>query len=627
MCIPSKFKDDVISFGQLKFEYDDYCKINDIPFAKKPQIIGSEEMINFGAINVDVHPSKRLLGIKKMKNAEFTGKGEVASLLRVHSTLRASIMSYLFRTDGLIPNVILAIVHFFMILIVPIISPFIAFYGLILIPTFQGDVFAKTLTIMDFFSVNRMDPWWENVPNVEIVIYIHAYIMVYLFFAYLEIFSYYLTGFYNNGKYVIQYSFMRRFIMINFYIGIGFFLFLYVLMLIFTIQWGILGAIFNPTALLPYSAAIVTFIATVGAKFNFFKKKYENLSVEIEIIVKEKLGYLLVKSLERIKTNMGQKYANLVPEVNEQEAQEAIEKGMNQVLDMDTSQFDSADAADKVANLARTAMMNNASNIAALISSKVDGLDPSIIELIIAVVVKNDEGIKDSLDKLATLLGVDPKLLHSFIALAVTNVKELEEDGGGMSQMQKPNMSQVVQAVKQIFRHLNLVDERIQNILGDVCKVLIEGDATPLVDIMEEYLSVSKTLEKVNMNSSDLQDVITELLHLLLSAVGKSDSTHFRKQALEMIRFAYDDENSEVESRKRMSVNNTIELLERLKLGDIHPFIDKDCYAGIDSDKGIIGFKSAYPILFMIDSLVPTTGLSNQVLIAGIKEIIMDLKL
>jgi hypothetical protein len=141
-------------------------------------------------------------------------------------------MTQLFRTDGLIPNVILAVLHFALILIVPILSPFIAFQALILIPTFQGDVFAKILTVKDFFMVNRMQPWWDNVPNVDIVLYIHIYVLVYLFFAYLEIFAYYLTGYYNNGKYAIKYSFMRRLIMLNFYIGIGFFLFLYLMMLI-----------------------------------------------------------------------------------------------------------------------------------------------------------------------------------------------------------------------------------------------------------------------------------------------------------------------------------------------------------------------------------------------------------
>jgi hypothetical protein len=57
---------------------------------------------------------------------------------------------------------------------------------------------------------------------------------------------------------------------------------------------------------LPYSAAIVTFIATVGAKFNYFRNKYENLAVEIEKIVKEKLGFLLMRSLEKIKSSLGQ---------------------------------------------------------------------------------------------------------------------------------------------------------------------------------------------------------------------------------------------------------------------------------------------------------------------------------
>ncbi|TNV70928.1 hypothetical protein FGO68_gene342 [Halteria grandinella] len=262
------------------------------------------------------------------------------------------------------------------------------------------------------------------------------------------------------------------------------------MMIIFTIQWGILGAIFNPTALLPYSAAIVTFIATVGAKFNYFKQKYENLSTEIEIIVKEKIGYLIIKSLEKIKASLGQKYANLFPEINEQAAQEAIEKGMNQVLELETENpFDLEGATDKAADLARKALMNNASALANMISGKVDGLDPSIIELIIAVAVKNDNGIKESIDKIAILLEIEPSLLHSFIALAAVNVKAVEEGSGDL---QMPNLSQVVQAVKHLFRQLSIVDDRVSNILGDVCKVLIEGDTEPIMDIIAEYMSVNK---------------------------------------------------------------------------------------------------------------------------------------
>lgn len=39
-------------------------------------------MTGFGAVVVDVHPPKRLLGIKRMKIAVVDAKGEVGFLLR-----------------------------------------------------------------------------------------------------------------------------------------------------------------------------------------------------------------------------------------------------------------------------------------------------------------------------------------------------------------------------------------------------------------------------------------------------------------------------------------------------------------------------------------------------------------
>lgn len=111
---------------------------------------------------------------------------------------------------------------------------------------------------------------------------------------------------------------------------------------------------------------------------------------------------------------------------------------MNQVLELETDNlFDLEGATDKAADLAKTALMNNASALANLISGKVKGLDPSIIELIIAVAVKNDNGIKESLDKLATILGIEPSLLHSFIALAAVNVRAIDEG----NDLKKPNLS------------------------------------------------------------------------------------------------------------------------------------------------------------------------------------------
>lgn len=118
-----------------------------------------------------------------------------------------------------------------------------------------------------------MDPWWNNVPDFRLVTEIHAFVLVYLFFAYAEIIAYYLNGYYNNGKYAIMYTWPRRFIMIGFYVSVGFFLFLYLLYIFLAVQWCVLGAVFNPTVILPYAAAILAFIATVGAKIKFYKTK------------------------------------------------------------------------------------------------------------------------------------------------------------------------------------------------------------------------------------------------------------------------------------------------------------------------------------------------------------------
>ena len=64
----------------------------------------------------------------------------------------------------------------------------------------------------DFYSTNRLDPWWYNTPGLDIIAYIHISVGVYLVFAYLEVFSFYLTGYDNQGKFPVTYTFPKRFV-------------------------------------------------------------------------------------------------------------------------------------------------------------------------------------------------------------------------------------------------------------------------------------------------------------------------------------------------------------------------------------------------------------------------------
>jgi len=222
---------------------------------------------------------KRIVGIKKGKPDKKSGEEDSMNIgfIRRPAGLKTGLLSKFMGVDGLVPNAALALAHFILILIVPFITPVITFLALCEMTTLQGDVYAKPVTFFDFYSTNRLDPWWSKTPYLTEVAYLHIYVLVYLFFAYIEVFSFYLTGYDNQGKFTVQYTKVKRFFMIAFYVAIGIFLFLYVAMLWFTLVWAILAAIFNPSVFLPYTAAALTLVGTITAKLVQAKDKLESV--------------------------------------------------------------------------------------------------------------------------------------------------------------------------------------------------------------------------------------------------------------------------------------------------------------------------------------------------------------
>ena len=125
--------------------------------------------------------------------------------------------------------------------------------------------------MVDFYQTNRMSPWWDNTPHIDIFGYIHIYVLVYLVLAFIELISYYLTGFKNNGRFPIRYTWTKKILMGSFYVCIGIFLILYFAMFWFILVWAILAAILNPSKYLPYAAAALTLFTTIGVKIVMYK--------------------------------------------------------------------------------------------------------------------------------------------------------------------------------------------------------------------------------------------------------------------------------------------------------------------------------------------------------------------
>ena len=201
--------------------------------------------------------------------------------------------SWFVHVDGLVPNALLAVIHFGLIHIVILGTPLVTFQALCHMTTFQGNVLGKVVSFGDFFMTNRLQPWWHDTPNLAAGAYVHAYVLFYLVLAYIELFSFYFTGYDNNGKYPVAYSFVKKFFMYSFYIAAGFFLYLYVAMLFFALAWACLAAIINPASFLAITSAALTLIVTVLAKLRTARQRLKDLKANFEEKIKAHLAEAL----------------------------------------------------------------------------------------------------------------------------------------------------------------------------------------------------------------------------------------------------------------------------------------------------------------------------------------------
>jgi hypothetical protein len=75
-------------------------------------------------------------------------------------------MSHFMSVDGIVPNLILTVVHYALIVAIPFSMPVISFLCLSEQTRLQQDVYKRQIDFMEFFYTNRLDPWWNEVPNL-----------------------------------------------------------------------------------------------------------------------------------------------------------------------------------------------------------------------------------------------------------------------------------------------------------------------------------------------------------------------------------------------------------------------------------------------------------------------------
>lgn len=110
-----------------------------------------------------------------------------------------------------------------------------------------------------------------------------------------------MTGYDNNGKFPIQFTFVKRFISMAFYVLLGIFIFFYFALVWFAFVWCLLSAILNPSRFLPYSAAGLAFIGTLATKYVIYKAKYTFTMRQYQIKIAEQLANLINNVLSQMK--------------------------------------------------------------------------------------------------------------------------------------------------------------------------------------------------------------------------------------------------------------------------------------------------------------------------------------
>jgi hypothetical protein len=154
-----------------------------------------------------------------------------------------------------------------LLIIIP--APFIYLsYSLVMEKTLiQEDFHGEYYHFGHLLNPSKKEPWWSEVPNVEIFFFAQIFTGIYLFFGLFELVSFYAVGYENNGKYLIKRSRFKKLIQYPFYFCIGVCCFIYLMYIVFVLVWWILGAVMNPAKYLPYASASATLVVFVMTKF------------------------------------------------------------------------------------------------------------------------------------------------------------------------------------------------------------------------------------------------------------------------------------------------------------------------------------------------------------------------
>ena len=296
-CAKSSFKRDFILISDLKDRYDNFCADKKIDELVKINIVGCPELEQFGAKHDTNLYIPYLSGITLMKIPGLRSSVFTPGIIRIPKESKArkrnvgffrklniKIMNFLFSSEGVITNLLVVIVHFILLVGVPLLIFLALTWSLLQIKTIDQDINKVVFNFLDIFNASSFDFWLNNMSGILIFYIMGGLCGMFFVSGLIELLSFYATGPRDTGKYVVQKSWIKWFTTILFWVMLLLFIGLYTAYISVILVWCILGAVLNPQKFLPMAVGAVVIIAFAIILYSKLKNINKGLKKWLEIV-------------------------------------------------------------------------------------------------------------------------------------------------------------------------------------------------------------------------------------------------------------------------------------------------------------------------------------------------------
>jgi len=441
----------------------------------------------------DTHYTPGIVRIPKESKARLRQTG-------LMKKVKNKAMNFLFSSEGILTNLMVVIVHLFLLLVVPLVFLTAVIWCLIQISNINQSIYEVNVTFFDVFNPSSYEFWFTDLDGKLAFFIIAGLSLFFIFSGLVELLSFYATGPRDTGKYIVKKSWLKWFFTISFWVILVVFLSLYTAYFSVILVWCVLGAVLNPQKFLPMAVGAVVVIGFSVLLYVTLKKINKSLQGMVGNTVDSELKSSLVQTVKKEIS----KITHLRNPPVEDHTRIQFHRALNSYMEKNDYPLVAKKTTDSVLDGDMGALINK-------IMNKNCGIDKNIGLGLVGWLKQDEIIIMDSIHKLADELGQDTNLND---VLAEIALDKYNPDSVGINRAQ----GTIILSLKKLFR--KAFPQFPLETLSGLLQVVSEGDPRPLKPILDKLnipsplfnMSIGFVTDDKEMIQKSVLDVTKDIL-------------------------------------------------------------------------------------------------------------------